>query len=436
MTLLALMFVLLEVSCQMTYVRSTNTLKLNSDTAATKAYSRTGHIQAISTVRNLQDSLINKYTRVQTRNVISDTVSALKAASQQLATVGFIHQDTIDLLVTKTQLQAIGGGGSGISRLIFKVGTTTGAPANGENTLQHNSLIGTHVEVWRGTSNTGLFYQYEETTNGIAFNSTTGTVTFYPNLATGERVVVQAMASSAWSELQFPGGILTLCSTYFTMNDAAAPVIDAKGDADMSNGYRAPTYSASGKLSTALNFAGWKKSVRTVAYGQVNPYDDEWSISFWVKLDSTAAQTGRDGVIIRGNLNAAPWYSLSIRTTVASAGGLTCDFRQIDDINVSVSLPAGSLTVGNWFHVVCVANGVGVAPSIYLNGTKTDGSTAQSYNLKDAEVDYTIGNAATATSIFQNLSGTLDEIGFFDAALSQSQVNTLYNSGTGLTYPF
>ena len=68
---------------------------------------------------------------------------------------------------------------------------------------------------------------------------------------------------------------------------------------------------------------------------------------------------------------------------------------------------------------------------LYINGSE----------VADSTVTYT-GTAGTTFSLFQNSvgsyqhTGSLDEVGVWTKTLNSSEITSLYNSGSGLAYPF
>lgn len=86
-----------------------------------------------------------------------------------------------------------------------------------------------------------------------------------------------------------------------------------------------------------------------------------------------------------------------------------------------------------WHHIAHVWTGTEVLN--YVDGeldSDEDFSTTPTY---DADTFFKIGKSYT-NSGNSVLSGLLDEMAIYERALSQAGVDSLYNSGTGITYPF
>lgn len=85
-----------------------------------------------------------------------------------------------------------------------------------------------------------------------------------------------------------------------------------------------------------------------------------------------------------------------------------------------------------WNHIVVTFNGSTVY--FFVNGTRSDGySWAHTITYNAANRLLFGARNAGATN---NYTGLLDDVLIYNRALSQAGVDSLYNSGTGLTYPF
>jgi hypothetical protein len=149
-------------------------------------------------------------------------------------------------------------------------------------------------------------------------------------------------------------------------------------------------------------------------------YSDSWSISFWIKKLS-----GGDGAskrVLQGEGGNTPVFTFEPTSAtefdVYSGGGSEWQTGWIP-------------TDGTWYHVVYVMDTSGTDTEyLYVNGsevaTNNDTRTHTGNN-------WIVGSESTGN---RNFAGNLDELGFWNRALSSSEVSELYNSGDGLAYPF
>jgi hypothetical protein len=105
-----------------------------------------------------------------------------------------------------------GGGGTSsgtFKEIRFKWGVTTNAPASGDSVLQHDTLIGKDIEVYREG-------ELQDSTSQYIFNNTTGTITFRPAEFTGERNTIKVYPSGTRTSVA-----LTTPASFATTNRVA-----------------------------------------------------------------------------------------------------------------------------------------------------------------------------------------------------------------------
>lgn len=95
-----------------------------------------------------------------------------------------------------------------------------------------------------------------------------------------------------------------------------------------------------------------------------------------------------------------------------------------------------TLTTGTWYHIAYVYDGTTVQG--YLNGSAVGAGVASSGNGSAVNDDHFILGGVTNGAGGQNWKpdGKLDEWGVWSRALSSAEISELYNSGSGVTYPF
>jgi hypothetical protein len=93
----------------------------------------------------------------------------------------------------------------------------------------------------------------------------------------------------------------------------------------------------------------------------------------------------------------------------------------------------GNFIPGNWYHIALAANGT--SATTYINGVSvnTTGLTA-SLSTGNSTRDLYFGQIGGFA--LQRFDGRLDEVGFWNKALTQNEVSSLYSYGVGNQYPF
>lgn len=106
-------------------------------------------------------------------------------------------------------------------------------------------------------------------------------------------------------------------------------------------------------------------------------------------------------------------------------------------VNYSYQSVAGSTSVTTgtplvWHHVVFTYDGTN--GRMYVDGELDGGPTSLSNGIDyNAASTFQLGTAGT---IGGQCTGSIDEVGVWGRALSAGEIAELYNSGSGLTYPF
>ena len=180
------------------------------------------------------------------------------------------------------------------------------------------------------------------------------------------------------------------------------------------------TIGSTGHIDKAIDYTGGTSDKVTIPTGV--SYDfAEWSCSIWFKVDNL---TGTKGLfshwyapgnrsnLIRLSASAVQWYSY----TSAQIGGTFL-----------------TVSTATWYHVVCVYNGSTMR--VYLDGTLDATSFSQTGNTGETgDNSAYIGNYFTTPSNENSHDGLIDQVATWSRALTQDDVDDLYNSGSGLAY--
>lgn len=167
------------------------------------------------------------------------------------------------------------------------------------------------------------------------------------------------------------------------------------------------------------------------------------SVGFWFKTVDTTAKT------IFGSRGSGGYYAPEINF---NSGGVDGKLFFGADTNVGGvksidwNYTDANLNDGNPHFIVVTKTGGKIADyTLYVDGVAksiTSGSDGFShddtgqYNTTKWDNNIFIGCTDNAGSPALYLSMTVDEWGIWDRTLSAGEVTTLYNGGSGLTYPF
>lgn len=215
--------------------------------------------------------------------------------------------------------------------------------------------------------------------------------------------------------------LLTNLLSYWKLDEASGDRFDSHSTNTLS-AYNAPV-SATGKINSGVQCAssGTKALKRnhdaTISWGY-----QEVSFSCWVKFD-----------VLLGRAIFSKGTTMGV--FVSDFGGGDIFFTYVTNGAVNYVDHTTILATGVWYHLVVVnsfANGL----IVYVNNVKVVGDPYTG-NITNTRA-FAIGAYALSNGDLTEASdAVIDEFGYWkDRALSDADVAALYNSGSGLAYPF
>jgi hypothetical protein len=225
----------------------------------------------------------------------------------------------------------------------------------------------------------------------------------------GQRIGIIASSVSTTSTL-YTGLI-----SYWQANDASGNLTDAvTGNTGIvTNG--TPTYSVSGKVGTAITFAGAEHFLVGTTTSLRLP---QITVSFTFKTTTNAYQ----GLVTDQWDDGTNHYGFAVTTEGNVVGARANYGTGLGPIVYSTT----DITSGAWFHVVFTSDGTNI--KLYINGTQEGGDVSFPYNLVyDANCNFDIGARNNGGIPF---TGILDEIKIWDHALIQSEITEDYYNVT------
>jgi len=107
-----------------------------------------------------------------------------------------------------------------------------------------------------------------------------------------------------------------------------------------------------------------------------------------------------------------------------------------DSANFTSATSANPLALNEWQYVGCTRDSNTNTISVWVNGEAVGSNTYTSNGTWNYDV-FNLGRAQSGDGAGQNnFYGEIDEVGVWGRALSPTEVNDLWNSGSGITYPF
>lgn len=220
------------------------------------------------------------------------------------------------------------------------------------------------------------------------------------------------------------------------LNDnAASTTVDdtstTNNDGTLTGGDNTEDITTTGKINEALHLDG---AADYVLFSDNNAYtfssgsgnDDPFSFSFWVNVDDT--DTTQCFLTKSTNGGSGTEEYLVCMFTSGQVRFITKDSGD-DQIGRNAD---SALSASTWTHVVGTYDGSNASSgfNIYIDGTDTDDSDSNSGSyggMSNLAGSLNIGSRGTNSY----MDGVIDDVRLYDYELTQDQVNTLYNSGSG-----
>ncbi len=186
------------------------------------------------------------------------------------------------------------------------------------------------------------------------------------------------------------------------------------------------TYGASyGKINEGANFNGTTSLINLPVIMPNNTTDRTYA--GWVNVGSFVANAVIQGSNPQGEGETyVELTSTSFQWIVNTASGY---FTLTDPT---------SRSTGTWYHLGCVVQPASNSMTLYVNGVSVaSGNLSGNTSIKTTTGTwYARFGANIQSTPGAYLTGDIDEWGCWDRALSASEISTLYNGGSGITYPF
>lgn len=233
--------------------------------------------------------------------------------------------------------------------------------------------------------------------------------------------------------------------SYWKLDESSGNASDSASTNTLTNNGTA-TYSA-GKINNGVNLAKASSQSLSIADASQTGLDisGNFTFSLWAKSASALAAAPDGRLIInKDDVNIstpARAYAFVYRTDSALNSGNPVVQAYVfasDSTLMSTWWPHTiSTTAFEHFVVLCtIANGNATKFELYINGvSQGNGSNQQTgtvTSIQNAASPFQIGAQASGGYY----DGSVDEIGIWSRVLTSTEVASLYNSGSGLQYPF
>jgi hypothetical protein len=224
---------------------------------------------------------------------------------------------------------------------------------------------------------------------------------------------------------------------------------DSTSNAHNGTGVGSPTY-VSGVINQAINF----DNTNTPRYVNVADSDDftfatgssdlPFSISLWA-FNLSLSTLGNWLINKRSSVSTPniEWQLFYNNTAVTPNNTVTFWLFDTNSSNLIAAYSnVAPFALNTWAHIVATYDGSGNSSglNIYINGvnvTNTRTSAGTYVKMNNTSSPLRIGQAGWATDATLKHRGYLDMVGIWkNRELTPTEISQIYNSGSGLDYPF
>lgn len=222
--------------------------------------------------------------------------------------------------------------------------------------------------------------------------------------------------------------------SYWKLDETSGTRADAHASNNLTDN-NTVTY-GTGIINNGASFASATSEYLSIADASQSGLDlsGDCSFSFWFNIASIGSSVNMPIINKHGFTGTTRGYSVylvsesgtrKIRMNISNAAGTSYEIKY-----VTYSWPLGSLA-----HCVCIFDATAKTFEVYINGTSVGTSAAFSNGaIYNNSQPFEIGTADAGVDGY--LNGILDEVGVWSRKLTSAEVTSLYNSGSGLAYPF
>lgn len=217
--------------------------------------------------------------------------------------------------------------------------------------------------------------------------------------------------------------LILACTHQYHFNEASwngttGEVIDSIGG---NNGTASGAIiSTSGKLNNCGSFSGLNPSKVSGFASSISSLTSN-SKSVWFKTTSTAFRQG-----VMGTRPAAADQGFGLNINADGAGSI--NYYYPGGSTYTIKAPPGTVIANQWTFFVFTFDSPTTTGKIFVNGNLINSQT-NLINETLSTFKGVIGNEEDSPSEF--FSGLIDEVSIFNRALTQAEINFLYNNGNG-----
>jgi hypothetical protein len=239
---------------------------------------------------------------------------------------------------------------------------------------------------------------------------------------------IQPGAAAMRQHLKAQSTLLNSLVAYYKLEEASGTRVDATGRGNDLSPTNTPG-NTTGQIGSAVSLAAastqylGRASTTDLTFG-----DTDFTLAMWIKYTGGASYPR---VISKNGASGNKEFQLALDT---DTGDLA--FAVFDASDASAEVVAstfGALGTGVWHLIVMWHDSGANTVNIQVDGGTVDSAGTSGLVVNASTATFMLGNAAFADRLW---NGAIDECGVWKRVLTSGERTSLYNGGSGSTYPF
>ncbi|WP_376789530.1 LamG-like jellyroll fold domain-containing protein [Thermoflexus sp.] len=226
--------------------------------------------------------------------------------------------------------------------------------------------------------------------------------------------------------IRAPEGLVAWWPLDETSGPTAHDIAGVPNDGTWMNG---PT-PVPGVVAGALRFDGKDDFVRVPDHPELNVGSGSFTIDAWVRTEWQGAGV----VVLQDKRDQNAGYHLHLYRSAQYTGGKAVPALQVmhaGSFENHNAVNSPDVADGKWHHIAAVADVVAKQVRIYVDGKLVYTGTSQILgNNLDNKSDFYLGVRVPAQGGGGNFPGDLDEVELFKRALSEQEIQAIFNAGS------
>lgn len=233
------------------------------------------------------------------------------------------------------------------------------------------------------------------------------------------------------NQYPFTDNLTTSINAYWKLDESSGNASDSVGSITLTNNGTTPF--ATGKINNGADFGNPNTTKYFTTSNTLGIDGGAISYAFWMK-PAALSPIGDDYRLFE-QINTASSKTAYRFICKDTSGTRKIVFNRLamNVANVDIDYNI-TMTTGTWYHIAYTYDGSTMRG--YVNGSEVGNNTGSGNGNLATGYNPGVHIGADNGGSGQAFDGMMDEIGVWSRALTAGEVSQLYNSGSGLQYPF